>query len=373
MGLEPRSAGTEDLALVHDYLLVLRGAERTFAAMTDLWADAPIYTLLYDSEGTRNRFAGHPVRTSWLQATGVTQRNFRKLLPLFPLAAERLPVSEHRVIVSSSSAFAHGVKPGPDAVHVCYCHSPFRYAWFERERAAAEVPPPLRPALSAALNAVRRWDVKAATRVTRYVANSKHTQRRIRQFYGDDAAVVYPPVEVDRFHSAEAEDYFLVVSEVVPHKRIETAAAAATAARRRLKVVGSGPELERLRSTYSEYVEFLGRVDDPTLESLYARARAVVVPNVEEFGIAAVEGQAAGRPVLAARAGGVLETVVDELTGRFFAPDDVGELTRALRDFTPDDYDHAEIVEHAQSFSPRVFRHRLREEVDSAVEALATA
>lgn len=360
-----------DVALVHDYLLVLRGAERTFAAMADLWPTAPIYTLLYDREGTRDRFASHPVHPSPLQATGAKQGSFRKLLPLFPLAAERLPVSEYPIVVSSSSAFAHGVRPGPGAVHVCYCHSPFRYAWFERERATAEVPRPLRPALTAALRAVRQWDIKASTRVTHYVANSRHTQQRIREFYGGEAAVVHPPVEVDRFRAGEPEDYFLVVSEIVPHKRIETAVAAADSAGQRLKVVGSGPDLGRLRTRYPDHVEFLGRVDDGNLEDLYAGARAVVVPNVEEFGIAAVEAQAAGRPVLAARAGGTLETVVDEETGRFFAPDDVSELTRLMREFDSADFDQSAIVSHAQTFSPAAFHQRLREEVDRALEATA--
>src|ERR1700761_8667045 len=169
------SNGHDELALVHDYLLVLRGAERPFASIPDVWPNAPVYTLLYDREGTEGRFAGHPVATSALQRTGVRQTGFRKLLPLFPFAAERLPVKRYRVVVSSSSAFAHGVRPGPGAVHVCYCHTPFRYAWFERERALSEVAPPVRPPLAGVLAAIRRWDVRASQRVTRYVANSRHT------------------------------------------------------------------------------------------------------------------------------------------------------------------------------------------------------
>lgn len=361
--------GAGDVGLVHDYLLVMRGAERTFGAIADLWPRSPVYTLLYDHDGTAGRFAGHPIRTSRLQATGIRQRGFRRLLPLFPAAIERLPVARHRVVVSSSSAFAHGVRPAPGAVHICYCHSPFRYAHFERRRAAAEVPPPLRPALSATLAAVRRWDVKAARRVTRYVANSRHTQARIRRLYGVGAEVVHPPVEVGRFRRGEAEDYFLTVCELVSHKRVDVAAAAATAAGRRLKVVGSGPELPRLRAQFGKSVQFLGRVDDSALERLYAHARAVVVPNVEEFGIAAVEAQAAGRPVLAARAGGALETVVEGTTGRFFAPGDVPAATRLMRELDPDDFDADQIVRHAHGFSPEAFASRMREQVGDALEA----
>lgn len=355
------------LALVHDYLLVLRGAERTFAACADLWPNAPVYTLLYDGEGTEGRFAGHPVATSALQRTGIRQGGFRKLLPLFPLAVERLPVDRYPVVVSSSSAFAHGVRPAAGAVHVCYCHTPFRYAWFERERAMAEVPRALRPALGAALAAIRRWDVKASGRVTRYVANSRHTQRRIKELYGRDSVIVHPPVEVERFHSGESDDYFLAVTELVPHKRIEVAAQAASESGRRLKVVGGGPELERLRAKYRNKVEFLGRVEDQELVELYAHARALVLPNVEEFGIAAVEAQAAGRPVIAAAAGGALETVREGVTGRLVAPDDASALERTLREFDGREFDTGVIRQHAEGFSATAFRERFSEQVHAAL------
>jgi glycosyltransferase involved in cell wall biosynthesis len=359
-----------EVALVHDYLLVLRGAERTFGAIADVWPSAPIYTLLYDREGTEGRFDRHPVTTSALQRTGVRQRGFRKLLPLFPLAAERLPVDRHRVVVSSSSAFAHGVRPGPDAVHVCYCHTPFRYAWFERQRAMSEVPAPLRPPLGAALAGIRRWDRRAAHRVTRYVANSRHTQRRIKELYGRESTIVHPPVEVDRFRADEPDDYFLTVTELVPHKRVEVAAQAASESGRRLKVVGGGPELERLRAKYqTPKVEFLGRVDDQELVDLYAHARALVLPNVEEFGIAAVEAQAAGRPVIAAAAGGALETVHEGVTGRLVPPGDAPALERTLRGFDERDFDTGVIRRHAERFSDAAFRERFSEQVDLALEA----
>jgi glycosyltransferase involved in cell wall biosynthesis len=358
-----------DLALVHDYLLVLRGAERTFAAMADIWPGAPVYTLLYDQTGTESRFASHPVTASALQRTGVTQSGFRKLLPLFPMAVERLPLRDPSVVVSSSSAFAHGVRPPDGAVHVCYCHTPFRYAWFERRRAMAEVSPAIRPALGGVLAAIRRWDRNASRRVTRYVANSRHTQRRIKQIYGRDATIVHPPVEVERFRRAdEPDDYFLAVTELVPHKRIELAADAASDAGQRLKVVGGGPELPRLREKYRQRVEFLGRVEDHELVELYAHARALVLPNVEEFGIAAVEAQAAGRPVIAAAAGGALETVQEGVTGQLVPPDDGTALKRTLSSFDPDDFDAGMIREHAEHFSAESFRERFSREVRHAVQ-----
>lgn len=366
-GTEETGVDSRDVALVHDYLLVLRGAERTFAEIADMWPTAPIHTLLYDADGTEGRFAGHPVQTSPLQRTHVTQRGFRKLLPIFPLIAERLRVQERPLVVSSSSAFAHGVRPDPGAVHVCYCHTPFRYAWFERERALAEVRAVVRPALDATLAAVRRWDLRASQRVTRYVANSRNTKRRISNLYGRDANVVHPPVDVDRFRAGEPEDYFLTVSELVAHKRIDVAVMAAVAAGKRLKVVGGGPELENLKMRYGCEVEFVGRVSDRELERLYTGALAVIVPNVEEFGIVAVEAQAAGRPVIAARAGGALETVIDGVTGCFVPPGGAQALATALRRFDPDDYDSEVIQRHARRFSPQAFQARMRDEVREAI------
>jgi glycosyltransferase involved in cell wall biosynthesis len=356
-----------EIGLVHDYLLVLRGAERTFAAIADIWPSAPVYTTLYDATATQGRFSGHPVTTSVLQHLRARQNGFRSLLPLLPLAAERLPVKRHRIVVSSSSAFAHGVHPAPTAVHVCYCHTPFRYAWFERQRALSEMPAVARPALAAALAGIRRWDVKASRRVTHYVANSRYTQSRIQQLYGRRANIVHPPVEVERFESGESEDFFLTVSEIVAHKRIDVAAEAASAAGRRLKVVGGGPELQRLQARYGKTVEFLGRVGDAELKQLYRRAAGVIVPNIEEFGIVAVEAQAAGKPVIAARAGGALETVIEGVTGRFVAPDDPAALERILRRFDPADFDAAVIQQHAQNFSTAAFRTRMTAEVQAAV------
>jgi glycosyltransferase involved in cell wall biosynthesis len=354
-------------ALVHDYLLVMRGAERTFAAMADCFPGAPIYTLLYDSSAIGARFAGHPVTASRLQRIGVQQRGFRKLLPLFPPAVERLPVGRHGLVLSSSSAFAHGVRPGPEAVHVCYCHTPFRYAWHERDRTLAEAPRPLRPLVRGSLARVRSWDRAAAARVTRFIANSRATRERIRRSWGRDAAVVHPPVDVDRFRVGTPEDFLLLVGELVPHKRAEIALEAARRAGQRLVVVGSGPDAARLRARYGQTASFLGRLPDDRLADLYSRARAVVVPAIEEFGIVAVEAQAAGRPVVAAAAGGALETVVPGRTGLLVQPDDVDELAEAIREFDFDRLSPDEIAEHSKRFSVDAFKQRLMEEVTGAV------
>jgi glycosyltransferase involved in cell wall biosynthesis len=355
------------LVLVHDYLLVLRGAERTFAAMADTWADAPIVTLLYDEPGTQGRFAGRSVTTSPLQRLGVRQGSFRALLPVLPTATRRLELSGFDCAVSSSSAFAHGVRPPPGARHVCYCHSPFRYAWHEQERALAEVPGPLRPLLALALRRHRGFDRAAARSVDRYVANGEITRARIRRFWGRDADIVHPPVDVDRFRIGDPGEHVLFVGELVRHKRPDVAIEAAAAAGRRIKVVGDGPELGRLRERYAREADFLGRVDDNRLAALYAGAAALVVPNVEEFGIASVEAQAAGRPVVAVDGGGARETVVPGRTGRLVPDGDPAALTRALReDLTR--FDPHDIQAHAQRFSRPRFQARLREIVAETCE-----
>lgn len=356
-------AGVSRLVLAHDYLLVLRGAERTFAAMADTWPEAPIATLLYDESATEGRFAGRELTTSRLQRLGLTQRSFRALLPVFPTATRRLDLSGFDCVVSSSSAFAHGVRPAPGARHVCYCHSPFRYAWHEQARALSEVPAPLRPALALALRRHRAFDRRAAGSVDRYVANGEITRARIKRFWGREADVLHPPVDVERFYVGEPGDHVLFVGELVRHKRPELAIAAAAAAGRHIKVVGAGPELERLRARYRGQAEFLDRVGDDKLAELYAEAAALVVPNVEEFGIAAVEAQAAGRPVVAVDAGGARETVVPGRTGLLVPEADPNGLGRALREDLSR-FDPHEIRAHAQRFSRARFQARLRELVE---------
>jgi len=358
----------ETPAQVHDYLLVLRGAERTFAAMADCWRDAPIATLLYDKAGTSSRFADRRVHTSPLQRLGASQDTFRRMLPLYPMAAERLPVRDHRLVISSSSAFAHGVRPDPGAVHVCYCHSPFRYAWHERATALQEAPRAASGLLRHVLERNRRWDLKASRGVTRYVANSAITQQRIAEFWGRDSVVIHRPVDVDRFDRAESEDWFLVVGEVVRHKRVRIALQAARRAGRRIKVAGSGPDLADLQREFGD-AEFLGRVSDEQLTDLYPRARALVMANVEEFGIAGVESQAAGRPVLAADGGGARETVVDGETGHLVPVDDVEALAEAMADADLDGFASERIMANAQRFSVERFQETLRHEVDRAVAA----
>jgi glycosyltransferase involved in cell wall biosynthesis len=356
----------ENVVLVHDYLLVMRGAERTFASIAELWASAPIYTLLYDEEGTAGRFAGRSVTTSSLQRFGVSQRGFRRLLPLYPRAIERLSLPACDVVVSSSSAFAHGAHAPEGALHVCYCHAPFRYAWYEQARALRELPPPLRPLLRVALARMRSWDLAASRRVDSYVANSELTRARIREYYGREAPIIHPPVETHRFAPAAPGDALLLVSELVSHKRPQVALEAARRARVPIRVVGSGPDHAALARAYPE-VEFLGRVGDAELPALYASARAVIVPSMEEFGITAVEAQAAGRPVVAAAAGGALETVRDRETGVLARLGDADSFADAIGELESIDFDPRRAVENASRFSVEAFQAKLGAHVSEAL------
>lgn len=346
------------MTLAHDYLLVMRGAERVFAAMADLYAQSPIFTLLYDELGTDERFAGRSITTSPLQRLGLSQATFRRLLPLYPWAIERLELPPCDVVLSSSSAFAHGVRVPAEAVHMCYCHAPFRYAWYEQERALSEVPAPLRPLLRLQLRRMRRWDVRASTRVDAYIANSQLTRERIERYYGREATIIHPPVETTRFAPGEPGDALLVVSEIVRHKRVHVALEAARRAGAPIEVVGSGPEHAALSAAYPE-ATFLGRASDEELVELYARARAVVVPSMEEFGITAVEAQAAGRPVITVDAGGGLETVIKGETGLFAHLDDADSFARAIERIDTLAFDPARAVANAERFSVAEFRRKL--------------
>jgi glycosyltransferase involved in cell wall biosynthesis len=345
--------------LVHDYLLVMRGAERTFAEVARCYPQAPIYTLLYDEAGTHGTFSGRVARASMLQRLPVRQLGFRTLLPLFPTAIDRMDLGDHDVIVSSSSAFAHGIRRNLDSTHVCYCHSPFRYIWHERDRALREVPSAARPLLSRELQRIRKWDVSAASRVDHFIANSRVTQQRIADVWGRDATIIHPPVDTHRFTVKQPEDFFLIVGELVPHKQVDQALHAAERAGSRVKVVGTGPSIHRLRARFGTSAEFLGRVQDDHLSDLMSRARALVVPNVEEFGIAGVEAQAAGRPVIGPDQGGTAETIIDGKTGVLFPAGDFDALAEIMREVDFDRFDPATIRRSALRFSSTVFRKRL--------------
>ena len=365
--MEPRTAAGR-IALVHDFLVDLRGADRVFLAIADIWPEAPIYTAVYDERGTEGRFAHRDVRTSFLQRLRPSARTFRALLPLYPSAIESFDLSDYDLVLSSSSAWAHAVVCHEHSTHVSYCYNPFRYAWNDRDRTLADAPDPLsRAVLRGVLRRWRQWDWVAAQRVDRYLTISQTAQKRIRHYWGRESTVVHPPVDTKRFAPAKPQGYYLVLSELMRHKQIDIAIEAFNRLRLPLVVVGDGPDERRLRRLAGPTIEFAGRVPDPDAANLLARSRALVVTAVEEFGLAAVEAQAAGRPVISVGAGGALETVVDGETGVFWhgGPE---QLVEAVTSFDPDAIDPEACVRSAERFSLERFRARMPSEVQRALE-----
>ncbi len=363
------------VALVHDFLLDLRGAERVFLELCAMWPQAPIYTPVYDEQGTEGRFAGRDIHTSSLQRLRPSARTFRALLPLYPAAIESFDLSDYDLVVSSSSAWAHAVLCSERSIHVSYCHNPFRYAWNDRELTLARRRNPLtRACLRGVFRRWRQWDWIAAQRTDRYIANSRTTQARINAYFGREAEVVHPPVDTARFAPGAVGEYYALVSELMAHKAIDVAIAAFNRVRLPLVIIGDGPDARRLRRLAGPTITFTGRLPDANVAEVLRGARALIQTAVEEFGIAAVESQAAGRPVIARHGGGALETVIDGVTGRYWTGGPV-DLAAAVVRFDDAAIDPAACVRNAARFDVGTFRAGVRAEVGeaSAVGSRSTA
>jgi glycosyltransferase involved in cell wall biosynthesis len=331
-----------------------------------MWPNADVYTAVYDEEGTEGRFAGRVVHTSFLQRLRPSTRTFRALLPLYPAAIESFDLKGYDLVVSSSSAWAHAVLCDEPTIHVSYCHNPFRYAWNDRDRTLARLKDPLtRSLLRTTFRRWRQWDWIAAQRTSRYVANSQITQARIRAYFGREATVVHPPVQTSRFSPGTVGNYYLVVSELMAHKEIDVAIAAFNALRLPLVIVGDGPQARALKRQAGPMINFAGRLSDDQVTEALRGARALILTSVEEFGIAAVESQAAGRPVIAKRGGGALETVVEGVTGCFWTGG-AADLASTVLAFDDGAVDPLACVEKAKRFDARNFRRRMFAEIAAA-------
>ena len=317
------------VTLCHDWLTGMRGGERVLELLCRGFPEAELFTLISQpdlvSEPIRNRL----IRTSWLQNVPGIQKRYRNFLPFFPHAINRLPRPDADVLISTSHCVAKSLQTNPDTKHLCYCFTPMRYAWlFQREYFGWRA-----PLLKPVLGSLRKWDARTASRVDKFVAISEHVRKRIERFYDRQADVVYPPVDADYFHlGAEdaPEDFDLIVSALVPYKRVDLAVAAYTASGRPLKVVGVGGDWDKLRAVAGPNVELLGRRSDEEIRSLYQRCRLLVFPGEEDFGIVPLEAMACGRPVVAFGRGGALETVVGGETGVFFDELTVGSLNQGV-------------------------------------------
>ena len=348
------------LALVHDWLNQIGGAEDVLETLVAMFPRAPLYTSMYWRDGMPPAYRTWDVHTTWMDRLPGIYRHHQPYLPLYPLAFARLNLSGYDVVLSNKSGFCHGVKTGT-AVHVCYCLAPTRYVWdFQGYAAREALSPVIRVALRPGIALLRRWDYRAAQRVTHFIAISREVQARIQRYYGRDSAIIYPPVHTGRFQPCSTPgDYYLIVSRLVPYKRIDLAIRAFNTLGLPLVVAGDGRDRAALEALAGPTVTFLGRVPDQDLPDLFARCRAYVLPGVEDFSIAPVQAQAAGRPVLACAAGGALDTVAEGKTGAFFHEPAPEALATAVRAFDPDAIDPRACRANAERFDVGVFRERL--------------
>jgi glycosyltransferase involved in cell wall biosynthesis len=357
------------LALVHDWLNQIGGAEDVLEHLVSYYPDAPVYTSIYAPGLMPDAYRAWNIHPTWTDRLPGIHRHHQRYLPLYPLAFHRLNLSAYDVVLSNKSGFCHGVRTGPETLHICYCLTPTRYIWdldayLARENFSTSV----RLAARLVARLFRQWDRAAAQRVTHFIAISTEIQARIRRLYGRESTVVYPPVEVaERFApSAVTEDYFLIVSRLIPYKRIDLAVQACTRLALPLRIAGQGRDRERLEALAGPTVQFLGYVPGDDLPELVARCRAFIFPGLEDFGITPVQAQAAGRPVIAFRGGGALDTVIPGKTGTFFDQFSVESLIQALQDFDDRRYDPAAIRAHAMQFDSAIFRHAITSYVDRA-------
>lgn len=361
-------------ALVHDDLVQRGGAERVVAALHDIFPEAPLYTSVYDRRTAPPCFRGMDVRTSFLQKwLGGSGLLHKFALPYFPRAFEQFDFSDYDLVVSSCSRFAKGILTAPATCHVCYCHTPSRFAWRPHEYLAqSRSGRAFEPAIRGTLSQLRTWDVMSAQRVDYFIANSQTTAHRIRKYYRREvAAVVPPPVETARFEPVGADqvgDHFLVVSRLVGYKRVDLAVSACNQLGVRLRVIGAGPELASLKKRAGPTVEFLGALPDAEVAAQYARCRALIFPGEEDFGLTPLEAMASGRPVVAYRAGGALETVVAGQTGLFFSEQTPELLASVLRSVSDYPFVPAALQAHASRFDVSVFNQRVREVVASVYQ-----
>jgi glycosyltransferase involved in cell wall biosynthesis len=358
------------VAIVAELLVKMGGAERVVKKLAEIYPEAPIYTLLFDEDKCGRDFSAGRIRPSFLQKLPRWMRNhYRWLLPWMPYAIESFDLSEYDLVISSSSAFAHGVLTNSETLHICYCHSPMRYAWdYTHEYLGEKWFNPVKKFLaSRALEKIRLWDKVASDRPDYYIANSKHVENRISKYYRLPSEVIYPPVETERFKmDFEIGDYFLIMSTLSAYKKIDLAINLFNKTGKKLVIIGDGPEKEFLQSIAAPNIEFRGRLTDSECQKLIEGCRAFIFPSEEDFGIAMVEALAAGKPVLAYKGGGATEFIQPGFNGEFFEIQDLASMEDGLGRLIVHEkkYDPKEIRKDAAKFSSK----RFEKEWQAAVE-----
>ncbi len=356
------------VALVHDWLNQIGGAEEVLEVLKTMYPQAPIYTSIYGPKVMPAHYRSWDIRTSFMDKLPFVKGHHQPFLPLYPLAFESFDLSQYDLVISNKSGFCHGVITPPETLHVCYCLTTTRYLWsypayVERE----EIGPLARLILPPFLYHLRLWDRAAADRVDHFVAISQAVRRRIAKHYRRESAVIYPPVDIAGYECAaisEHDDYFLIVSRLIPYKRIDLAVRAFNELGLPLIIIGEGRARASLQAIARPNVKFLGRLPDAEVKRYLARCRAFVFPGLDDFGLAPVEAQAAGRPVIAYAGGGALDTVVEGVTGTLFHPQTPEALAEAVRTFDDAGYDPAVIRQNAERFDASVFEEQLRRFVE---------
>ncbi len=366
------------VALVHDWLTGQRGGEKVLEALAEIFPDAPIYTLFHFKGSQSGAIEKKRIETSFLQRMPFLRRRYRWYLPLYPVAIELFNLQDYDLVLSSSHCVAKGIIPPPEALHVSYIHSPVRYAWnqYDAYFGSRRLSPLTRPIIPSRIHKLRIWDVTSSARVDHFLANSRAVARRIEKYYRRTSEVIHPPVDTEFFRPAETDGprgYDLIVSALVPYKKIDVAIAAYNRLGRPLKIVGDGPEEKALRRLAGPKVEFLGSRTPIELLGLYCGARLVIMPGEEDFGIAAVEAQACGTPVVAYGRGGALETVLDGRTGLLFPELTPEAILAALDKFRTLEFNESTLRTHALGFAREVFKDRIAASIRRAWQAFKDA
>jgi glycosyltransferase involved in cell wall biosynthesis len=354
------------IAIVHDYLNQFGGAERVVEALHEIYPDAPIYTSIYLPGRMPESFKKMDIRTSFMQKLPFLTKHFKKYLLLYPLAFASFDMSEYDVVISSSSAFAKGVKKKKGAVHICYCYTPARFIWRYEDYVEKESLNWLfRLILPLFIRILKAWDLKTNDKVDHFIAISNYIAKRIESIYNRKSEVIYPPVNVSDFMPGRGiSEHFLIVSRLNAYKKIDVAIKAFNVLGLRLKIIGDGPYRKYLESIANSNIEFLGKVPDKDLAGHYGKCKALIFPGDEDFGIVPVEAQAAGRPVIAYAKGGALETVIKDKTGVFFYEQTEGSLIEAVKRTLDMGFDPKLIRENALRFDKEVFKQKIREYVN---------
>ena len=360
-----------NVALVHDWLNQLGGAEDVLETLVDLYPAAPVFTSIYRPEAMPAAYRSWDIRPSFMNRLPLVKRHHQPFLPLYPLAFESFDLSGYDLVLSNKSGFCHGVLTGPETLHVCYCLTPTRYVWdFWRYAGRENLGRLSRGLLQPLLAYLRLWDRLAADRVDRFIAISTTVQRRIARFYRRPSVIIYPPVDTERFvPSGQVDDYYLIVSRLVPYKRVDLAVQACSRLGRPLVVVGDGRDRASLQAMAGPSVTFSGRLPDHDVADLMARCRALLFPGVDDFGITPVQAMAAGRPVIAYAAGGALDTVVEGQTGLFFREPAPEALGAAVEQFETLAFDPARIRRHAEQFGRPLFEQQLTAYIEQQMKS----